>query len=288
MTPIKLIAVDIGGTLINDNNNISNENIETFKELNRRGVKICLTTARMYSSTKYISNLIMSDYGVFGNGSIVMALNNKKIISSSVLDYDDKKKLMVFGKLNNLYIHFSQFFYEGSDQKEYFLLKHSLLNEHYDDKYKSNLKCVDDLYEYVLNSDDIVNMVFVSENNMDDLYQKLREQEPNICITEYYRNCRETAINKIINYIEVSKLKTDKSIGLKKLINHLGLTKNEVLVIGDGNNDLDMFKEFPNSGCLKNGSEKAKQYAKYISLKTNNESGVSEIIKYYMEKGNIL
>lgn len=288
MIPIKLVAVDIGSTLIDDNNNISIKDIETFRRLKQSGIKVCLTTARMYSSTKYISNTISSDYGVFGNGSVVMDLGNKKIISADVLTRDDKMDIVNFGKDNGLYIHFSQFFWEGSDEQKYFLLKHQLLNQKYEKSLKSNVKQVDNIYEYVLNNDDIVNLLLVSEDNMDDYYEILIHDYPNIYVTEYYKNCLETAINKTINYIEISKKHMNKKIGLDRLIEHLKLTPDEVLVIGDGKNDIEMFKEFPNSGCLANGNEMTKQYAQYVSNKTNNESGVSEIVEHYKKVRRII
>ena len=76
MNNIKLVAIDIGGTLITDDNRITQENIETLKKIKSLGIKISLVTARMYSSTKYISKVIDADFGVFGNGCNVMNLKD--------------------------------------------------------------------------------------------------------------------------------------------------------------------------------------------------------------------
>ena len=56
---------------------IPDENIEALKRAKQKGIKIALITARMYSSTKYISCKIKADYGIFSNGSIVMNLENR-------------------------------------------------------------------------------------------------------------------------------------------------------------------------------------------------------------------
>ena len=45
-----------------------------------------------------------------------------------------------------------------------------------------------------------------------------------------------------------------------------------------------MFKKFKNSGCLSNGTQDAKKFANYISENDNNNSGLSEIIDYYIKK----
>ena len=55
---MKVIALDIGGTLLSDDNTISSENISSLKKAKELGNKIVLVTAREYSSTKYISNQI--------------------------------------------------------------------------------------------------------------------------------------------------------------------------------------------------------------------------------------
>lgn len=69
MEKIELIVMDIGGTLLSDDNTVSEENIHAIKYAKALGIKIALATAREYSSTKYISHTIDCDYGVFSNGS---------------------------------------------------------------------------------------------------------------------------------------------------------------------------------------------------------------------------
>ena len=104
MEKIKLIAIDIGGTLITDDNKITNKNLETLKKLKLMKIEVALITARMYSSTKYISNLIEADYGIFGNGSNIMNLNNLTTYYTEVIAKDLLKELVLFGKKNNMYI----------------------------------------------------------------------------------------------------------------------------------------------------------------------------------------
>lgn len=69
---ISLIAIDIGGTLLSDDNTITLENIDAIKLAKSKNIKIALATAREFSSTKYISNQINCDYGVFSNGSHIL------------------------------------------------------------------------------------------------------------------------------------------------------------------------------------------------------------------------
>ena len=69
------------------------------------------------------------------------------------------------------------------------------------------------------------------------------------------------------------------------LIDVLNLSKEEVLIIGDGKNDIELFETFPYSGCVSNSILEIKNKSSYVSKFTNNESGVAEIIEYYKANG---
>lgn len=284
MPKIKLIAIDIGGTLIDDNNNIPLENIKILKKVKKQGLKIALVTARMLSSTKYISNVIECDYGVYGNGSNIIDINNNELLYLEKLSNRNLERLINFGKKEGLYIHLNQVFQEVSDEEKYFALKHLLLNKQYPSNLRSNIKIVPSLKDYINSTDNIVKLVYVSKDNLDSIKEKISKEFPDVFITEYNTNLNETAINEIINYIEIGAKASTKAEGVKKLANILNLSQEEILVIGDGNNDIEMFKSFKNSGCLKNGTSEAKANANYVSKKTNNEGGLSEIIEYYLNK----
>lgn len=282
---IKLIAVDLGGTLLKDNNTISSEDIKAINYAKSKGIKIVLATARMYSSTKYISEVIGADFGIFSNGSYVMDIVKMASIRKKFLDRKAILELIDFAKNNNLYIHINQEFEEGSDEKKYFTLKHLSLNENYPDKLKSNIFLVDNIREYVKYHKDIIKLVIVSDKELDSILEKI---EPilisnRLHITEFYKNLNERAINQIINYIEIGTSKDTKCVGLKSLLTYLDYDLSNVLFIGDGINDLDMFESVNNSCCMSNGDKKIKKLAKYITTKDNNHSGVAEAIYHFVK-----
>lgn len=121
---ISLIGLDIGGTLLSDNNTISKENLESIERARNKGIKIALATAREYSSTKYISKLIHCDYGVFSNGSHLLDLARLETLKCSLIQTKAVLEIYKYCKNNNLYIHLNQEFCEVSDEMKYFNLKH--------------------------------------------------------------------------------------------------------------------------------------------------------------------
>ena len=276
----KLIALDIGGTLLSDDNTISIENISSLKEAKKHDIAIALITAREYSSTKYISNLIGCDYGVFSNGNHIFDLNDYKTIKITNIPKDAFYDIYSFCKENNLYIHVNLEYEEISDRLEYFCLKHQMLNERYPDNLKSNCYVVDDLTNYVRNRN-VSKIVIASENKMDNYIKQLYTilKKYNLFITEENNNLYESILNKMINYIEIGACNSTKLTGLKYLIEKLNINPDNVYVFGDGLNDYEVLKEFKNSICMCNGCDKVKNISKYITTEDNNNSGVAKMVK---------
>lgn len=170
---ISLVALDIGGTLLCDDNTISKENLDAIQTLKNKGIKIVLSTAREYSSTKYISKQIECDYGIFSNGSHLLDINNLKTLKCSFLETKAVLEIYNYCKKNNLYIHLNQEFCEVSDEMKYFNLKHHLLNETYPDDLKSACYLIPNLMEYIKNNL-ITKIVIVSEQSLEEHIDNLK------------------------------------------------------------------------------------------------------------------
>ena len=283
---ISLIVLDIGGTLLSDDNTISKLNLESIKIAKQNGIKIALATAREYSSTKYISKLIDCDYGVFSNGSHLFDFINLKSLKSSLIQTEEVLEIYKYCKENNLYIHLNQETCEVSDEMKYFNLKHHLLNEIYPEELKSSCYLIKNLMEYIKNNI-ITKIVIVSEHNLEEHIVQLKQilNKYNLFITEYNTNLYETIIDKTINYIEIGSSSDTKASGLLQLGKILNIPPEQILVFGDGDNDIEMFVTFENSVCMANGTNKAKILSKYVTTKNNNNSGVAEGINYYINGG---
>ncbi len=65
---------------------------------------------------------------------------------------------------------------------------------------------------------------------------------------------------------------------MKKFKEYLKINTNEIIAIGDGENDISMFEITPNSIAMENAVPLAKEKAKYQTL-SNNENGVAHVLK---------
>ena len=80
---------------------------------------------------------------------------------------------------------------------------------------------------------------------------------------------------------EVLPKNNNKGTGLKKLAEKLGIKQEEVMAIGDGNNDIEMLKFAGVGVAMGNGTKMAKDAANYIT-DTNENNGVAKAIEKFL------
>ena len=112
--------------------------------------------------------------------------------------------------------------------------------------------------------------------DMDEL-TKFQENLP-ADINKFYSICRS---QKII--LEAMPVGVDKGQTLKFLVEQLGIERSEVMAIGDGNNDVEMLEYAGISVAMANGTEAAKNSAKYITDTNENDGVAKSIYKYVFE-----
>jgi hydroxymethylpyrimidine pyrophosphatase-like HAD family hydrolase len=81
--------------------------------------------------------------------------------------------------------------------------------------------------------------------------------------------------------VEIFDENASKGIAISKLAEHLGISKNEIACIGDGENDLTMFAQSGIKFAMGNAVEALKENADYI-LPDNNSDGVAFAIENYI------
>lgn len=99
--------------------------------------------------------------------------------------------------------------------------------------------------------------------------------------SKYTFNNKEKNRKFIVDYIDIMKKGANKKNGILTLANYLGIKQEEIIVIGDGTNDIPMFKVAGLRVAMENADECLKQDADYITG-NNNKSGVAEAIKKFI------
>ena len=87
-------------------------------------------------------------------------------------------------------------------------------------------------------------------------------------------------------YVEIAPRGVDKGRSLERLYTLLGLTREEVMAFGDGQNDVTMLQAAGTGVCMENGCPQAKAAATRIAP-PNTADGVAVVIEEYIQKGQI-
>jgi Cof subfamily protein (haloacid dehalogenase superfamily) len=82
-------------------------------------------------------------------------------------------------------------------------------------------------------------------------------------------------------FLEIMPQNIDKAYSLSKLLNIIGLTKDEMIACGDGFNDLSMIKYAGLGVAMGNAQEVVKESANYVTT-TNDENGVANVVNEFI------
>ena len=143
----KLIAIDLDGTLLNDDKEISLENIKTIQELIEKGYEVVIATGRRYWSAKDLTKVINRDITILANnGNVVRNSSNDEVLNAKYIELKDFRTIVKEGKERNLYpiIHV-----DGYEEGYDIIVELESENENYFNflKIKSYLSYINNLYK---------------------------------------------------------------------------------------------------------------------------------------------
>lgn len=254
MKNIKAIILDLDGTLLDDNKKISDKTIEFLIQI-RRDIKIIPASARQFCTIKpYLEKLdLLNDdnYTICFNGSLVVGNKEDELFSS----YIDK----------NVVVEIDDFILDNNIDWTYYLYDNRLLR-----------KDISDIKEFV-NKNNIYKIVGISTPEVID---KIRNNLPK-CILD---NLEITSSE--LNRIEFVNKGMTKVKAIELLLNKIDIDKENVVAIGDGDNDIDMIKYVGCGIAMLNSPKIVKENADIVTKYSNNEDGVYYAIKEILSEGS--
>lgn len=282
---IKLIVSDMDGTLLNHHGTISKTNLEAIAYAKQKGVDFVIATGRDYSNLKNIlEQYNISCASILGNGA--QYCNSKgEIISSAYFPKILFKDVMrVFDELHIQYMIFAtDGFYTTNDPivvRDAFIDRCCHMfgknrEEYFNDGPNSKMPCmylkqIQDIDCFLSSKTEIIK--FEAFNNDVSLIEKAKDRLKDINGIAYLSSFNDN--------VEVTDISAQKGLILEKVIKSMNLKKDEVMVIGDGLNDITMFERFPYSFAPSNANEIIKSLA-YKVVVACKEDAVSDAI-YYM------
>ena len=268
----KIIVCDLDGTLLNSNADLSRENYDAITELAKRGIIFVPNTGRSFSEVpSCVREHPSLKYFISSNGSVVQNIESG-IIAQTLIPEESVKKINEMARKCQLLCtnHKDNRTFSSKAMMDDVAMKEHHISDYFRDQIYTCTNPIDDFYDYFDASGpcEMIAGCFKSESDKKEFFDVVNKI-PNICVTET-GNC-----------IEIVSAFAGKDTGVKALLENLGINVDELITIGDGQNDLNMIKMTPHSVAVSNASEEVKRAAGHVGC-SNNE----HIIKYVLD--NIL
>lgn len=269
----KLIALDLDGTLLNDDKDISKEDLDIIRELIQRGYEIVIATGRRYWSAKDLTKGIQEGITILANnGNIVRNSKNDIILSAKYLNLDDFKIIIEEGKNRDLHpiIHV-----DGYEKGYDILIEFEKDNKHYFNFLRGTNR-----FKQIKNYSDIVDDYILAvvypglKKQLNPFHIDINKKYPNIYNTHVMEN-----VGPVEALLEIMNPVGSKWHSLLEYANGKGISKEQIITIGDNNNDINMIQNAGLGIAMKNSSSTVKSAAKLITEKDNNNSGVGFELK---------
>ena len=281
---IKMIVVDMDGTLLNSKGELDLYTIEVLLKVQQEGVRLVLATGRNYTSLQgYAQQLKMSEYGgyylgVNGQQITNVATNETtyiKVIPVATARRAIKKgmelELEVIGVVNDsLFVYIPEALMKRKE--EYVIANNITFKERvagvfglvYQQKY-DNIYYIKSYEELTI---DVNKVVFAEEPEILAKHRSFLEEEFSEDFEFAYTSPR---------WMESMAKGISKGNSLISLANELNIELDEILVFGDGENDLSMLRVVKHSIAMENAMECVKQEVSEIT-ESNDDAGVAKAV----------
>ncbi len=267
--PIKLIAIDMDGTLLLPDHTISPAVKNAIAAARERGVNVVLCTGRPFAGVEnYLKELHMdrpNDYCITYNGALVQKAQDGSTVAQTALNYDDYRYLEQIAREVGSHFHA--------------LDRHTLYTANRDISY------------YTVHESFIANipLVFCEPENMDKNGQYLKVMmidDPVILDKAIARipdevHERYTLLKSSPYFLEILDKRVNKGTGVKALAESLGIKQDEVMTLGDQENDIAMLEYAGMGVAMGNAIDKVKEVSDFVT-KSNLEDGVAYAIEKFV------
>lgn len=273
MPDIRLIALDLDGTLLNSDKQLTQQNAQALACAAARGIEIVPTTGRFFSGMpEIIRSLPYLHYAITINGAAVYDVRQDADIARAEIPLPLAVEIMRY--LDTLPVIYDCYMNNWGWMTRAMQLRADAFapDEHYLRMIRNLRTPVDDLKSYLLETGRDVQKIqlFLTDPALRlTLLRQLGGQFEGLCVS-----------SSAPNNIEINSTDANKGEALRKLAAHLGLDISQTMAIGDGLNDLSMLRAAGIGVAMENACPEAKQAADYVTGSCD-ESGVAAAIRRF-------
>lgn len=273
---IKCIAFDLDDTMLNSDKTLSDRTTAALTAALEKGIAVIPVSGRSYATLPAcIREITGISHAVTSNGAAIYNFKTDDRIHEWLLEPKDVRSIM--RSVGN-------FFLEGQITYEAFVDGVAYASTDYvmqPTKFGVPANAVSYVRQTRHPNRFIIDFIFDNAKKMDSLDLILKDAGLYRMIENTIKRTTDNVyITSSVPYrMEISSKESGKASGLKYALDLLGISPEETLAFGDGDNDAEMIKTAGIGVAMKNATERCKENADFVTEYTNNEDGAADFIE---------
>lgn len=262
MHEIKLLAMDLDGTLLNSKKEISAYTRRALWQIHEKEIPVVLSSGRMMEAINKFQKMVgFNCYRSALNGAYILDAENGAVEDCAFSD-EELKAILNYLKGKDVYFNISctDILYCRSDPA-----KEEKRNYGVNTKVLSCCEMIED--------DQLKGNRIIIETKRADLLEEIKKF--------LLKNFKFEITKSEEHNIEVTPESINKGTGIEKICHHLNIPLSSVAVFGDGENDLSMFQKAGITIAMGNATDTLKRFSDFIT-KSNDEEGVAYAIEHFL------
>ena len=263
LTQVKMVVSDMDGTLLNSKHEVSSKFFKLFQELKKRDIRFVAASGRQYNSIVDKLDVIKDDIIVVAENGAFVKKQDQELLATPLNQNTIKSTIellrnvegihpVLCGK-NNAYIN------GNSDD---FVNK---LREYY-----SEFSILNDISSF--DGEVLKIAIYHFESSEKHIYPLVNHLESELKVKVSGEN-----------WLDISHMNANKGYALQHIQEKFGISRQETMVFGDYNNDLEMLAMADFSFAMANAHPNVKQAAKYRA-DSNDNNGVEKILELMLSQ----
>lgn len=272
MTKVKMLVLDIDGTIFKKDYTASETVKKTLKQLSSDGIKVVLCTGRMYAATKSIAQELELETPVicYQGGLIKNFHKDSKTLFEKNMPANEAKAVVKELKKRdvffNLYIN-----------DELIVEKDCDLIKEYVSARNLSYTVVENCEEQDFNC---VNKILAIDNNA-NLISELQKE-----FAQKYKDSLYV-VRSTPRFCEFSAIDATKGNAVRFLAELWNIKKEEIMACGDNDNDIEMLLAAGIKIAMGNATDGLKQIADFVTDSVDNDGVVKAVQKFVGENYGI-
>ncbi len=268
--PIRLLALDLDGTLLNSRGEITSRTRETLAKARTRGVKVALVTGRRFRDARPLAVELGVDVPVIAhNGALTKHAQTLELVGMMPLPVSAAREVLRIGRQMNADLLVSD---ECNGQG-------IMVYDHLNGDNPALLRYVE--WAKRVHGDDDQNGVlevasleeYLDHNPIHVAYRELAGE------VKIFRTAYPQMDFMLLDLVHPE---ASKGVGVSLAAQELGISSRDVLAIGDNFNDLEMLRFAGIAVVMGNADPELRQLPNFYTTASNDDDGVAQAIERFI------